>query len=190
MYTSDDRGVLYSRSLDRHLFGGQRKSDFTNITSLRGVYLTNKLEEGRAHPSTHCSPIHHRPGRQPIRLTPPSDVVPFIHSPAQPSFTHPRHSPLYLSIRPSVTRSSKPSMHSPIHAFTHPCIHPSMYSPIHVFIHPPSIQSTALSPQPLSLSPPPHRRADQNGHLLQPRGPVGAGGEARQRGLWRRPERT
>ncbi|XP_076015011.1 sortilin [Genypterus blacodes] len=45
MYTSDDRGVLYSKSLERHLFGGHRKSDFTNITSLRGVYLTNKLDE-------------------------------------------------------------------------------------------------------------------------------------------------
>ncbi|KAM3859028.1 sortilin [Diretmus argenteus] len=45
MYTSDDRGILYSKSLERHLFGGQTKSDFTNITSLRGVYLTNKLEE-------------------------------------------------------------------------------------------------------------------------------------------------
>ncbi|KAF7669665.1 hypothetical protein LDENG_00151730 [Lucifuga dentata] len=45
MYTSDDRGILYSKSLERHLFGGQRKSDFTNITSLRGVYLTNKLDE-------------------------------------------------------------------------------------------------------------------------------------------------
>ncbi|XP_034019374.1 sortilin [Thalassophryne amazonica] len=45
MYTSDDRGILYSKSLERHLFGGQRKSDFTNVTSLRGVYLTNKLDE-------------------------------------------------------------------------------------------------------------------------------------------------
>ncbi|XP_026182806.1 sortilin isoform X2 [Mastacembelus armatus] len=45
MYTSDDRGVLFSKSLERHLFGGHRKSDFTNITSLRGVYLTNKLDE-------------------------------------------------------------------------------------------------------------------------------------------------
>ncbi|KAG7269993.1 hypothetical protein CRUP_027545 [Coryphaenoides rupestris] len=45
MYTSDDRGILYTKSLERHLFGGHRKSDFTNITSLRGVYLTNKLEE-------------------------------------------------------------------------------------------------------------------------------------------------
>uniref|UniRef100_A0A3Q1GJT0 Si:dkey-159a18.1 n=1 Tax=Acanthochromis polyacanthus TaxID=80966 RepID=A0A3Q1GJT0_9TELE len=43
MYTSDDRGILFSKSLERHLFDGQRKSDFTNITSLRGVYLTNKL---------------------------------------------------------------------------------------------------------------------------------------------------
>uniref|UniRef100_A0A8C9YR76 Si:dkey-159a18.1 n=1 Tax=Sander lucioperca TaxID=283035 RepID=A0A8C9YR76_SANLU len=45
MYTSDDRGILFSKSLARHLFDGQRKSDFTNITSLRGVYLTNKLDK-------------------------------------------------------------------------------------------------------------------------------------------------
>ncbi|MCJ8743435.1 hypothetical protein PDJAM_G00093940 [Pangasius djambal] len=45
VYTSDDRGILYSKSLERHLFGGQRKSDFTNVTSLRGVYLTNVFEE-------------------------------------------------------------------------------------------------------------------------------------------------
>ncbi|XP_061571228.1 sortilin [Cololabis saira] len=44
MYTSDDRGILFSRSLERHLFDGHRKSDFANITSLRGVYLTNKLD--------------------------------------------------------------------------------------------------------------------------------------------------
>lgn len=46
VYTSDDRGILYSKSLERHLFGGQRKSDFTNVTSLRGVYLTNVFQEG------------------------------------------------------------------------------------------------------------------------------------------------
>lgn len=45
VYTSDDRGILYSKSLERHLFGGEGKSDFTNITSLRGVYLTNVLEK-------------------------------------------------------------------------------------------------------------------------------------------------
>ncbi|XP_061108257.1 sortilin [Conger conger] len=45
VYTSDDRGILYSKSLERHLFGGEGKSDFTNVTSLRGVYLTNVLEE-------------------------------------------------------------------------------------------------------------------------------------------------
>ncbi|KAK3518226.1 hypothetical protein QTP70_033936 [Hemibagrus guttatus] len=45
VYTSDDRGILYSKSLERHLFGGERKSDFTNVTSLRGVYLTNVFEE-------------------------------------------------------------------------------------------------------------------------------------------------
>ncbi|KAJ8261816.1 hypothetical protein GJAV_G00158740 [Gymnothorax javanicus] len=45
IYTSDDRGILYSKSLERHLFGGEGKSDFTNITSLRGVYITNVLEK-------------------------------------------------------------------------------------------------------------------------------------------------
>ncbi|KAK5876499.1 hypothetical protein CesoFtcFv8_025848 [Champsocephalus esox] len=45
MYTSDDRGILFSKSLERHLFDGHWKSDFTNITSLRGVYLTNKLDK-------------------------------------------------------------------------------------------------------------------------------------------------
>uniref|UniRef100_A0A8C5H0A4 Sortilin-like n=1 Tax=Gouania willdenowi TaxID=441366 RepID=A0A8C5H0A4_GOUWI len=48
MYTSDDRGILFSKSLERHLFDGHRKSDFANITSLRGVYLTNRLDmDGR-----------------------------------------------------------------------------------------------------------------------------------------------
>ncbi|XP_024139617.1 sortilin isoform X3 [Oryzias melastigma] len=48
MYTSDDRGILFSKSLERHLFDGHRRSDFTNITSLRGAYLTNKLDvDGR-----------------------------------------------------------------------------------------------------------------------------------------------
>ncbi|XP_033889341.3 sortilin [Acipenser ruthenus] len=45
VYTSDDRGVLYSKSLERHLFAASGKSDFTNVTSLRGVYLTNVLDE-------------------------------------------------------------------------------------------------------------------------------------------------
>ncbi|KAL0963023.1 hypothetical protein UPYG_G00348590 [Umbra pygmaea] len=45
VYTSDDRGTVYTKSLERHLFAGEGKSDFTNITSLRGVYLTNVLEE-------------------------------------------------------------------------------------------------------------------------------------------------
>uniref|UniRef100_A0A8B9JTA9 Sortilin-like n=1 Tax=Astyanax mexicanus TaxID=7994 RepID=A0A8B9JTA9_ASTMX len=45
IYTSDDRGILYSKSLERHLFGMERKSDFTNVTSLRGVYLTNVLKK-------------------------------------------------------------------------------------------------------------------------------------------------
>ncbi|XP_075709751.1 sortilin [Rhinoderma darwinii] len=46
VYTSDDRGVVYSKSLERHLYtktGGD--TDFTNITSLRGVFITSVLSE-------------------------------------------------------------------------------------------------------------------------------------------------
>ncbi|KAM9467749.1 sortilin isoform 2-T2 [Clarias gariepinus] len=46
VYTSDDRGILFSKSLEHHLFGTS-KSDFTNVTSLRGVYLTNVFEGDR-----------------------------------------------------------------------------------------------------------------------------------------------
>lgn len=47
IFTSDDRGIIYSKSLDRHLYtttGGE--TDFTNVTSLRGVYITSVLSEG------------------------------------------------------------------------------------------------------------------------------------------------
>ncbi|GAB1288012.1 Sortilin [Apodemus speciosus] len=46
IFTSDDRGIVYSKSLDRHLYtttGGE--TDFTNVTSLRGVYITSTLSE-------------------------------------------------------------------------------------------------------------------------------------------------
>ncbi|XP_068515964.1 sortilin isoform X1 [Anas acuta] len=46
IYTSDDRGVVYSKSLERHLYtttGGE--TDFTNVTSLRGIYITSVLSE-------------------------------------------------------------------------------------------------------------------------------------------------
>ncbi|ELK05863.1 Sortilin [Pteropus alecto] len=46
IFTSDDRGIIYSKSLDRHLYtttGGE--TDFTNVTSLRGVYITSVLSE-------------------------------------------------------------------------------------------------------------------------------------------------
>ncbi|XP_028735213.1 sortilin isoform X2 [Peromyscus leucopus] len=46
IFTSDDRGIVYSKSLDRHLYtttGGE--TDFTNVTSLRGVYITSMLSE-------------------------------------------------------------------------------------------------------------------------------------------------
>lgn len=46
IYASDDRGIVYSKSLERHLYtttGGE--TDFTNITSLRGVYVSSVLAE-------------------------------------------------------------------------------------------------------------------------------------------------
>ncbi|XP_051885921.1 sortilin-like [Pristis pectinata] len=46
IYTSDDRGLLFSKSLERHLFSDTSgTTDFTNVTSLRGVYITNVLDE-------------------------------------------------------------------------------------------------------------------------------------------------
>ncbi|XP_064156045.1 sortilin-like [Anguilla rostrata] len=50
LYVSDDRGTVYSKSLERHLYtstGGE--TDFTNVTSLRGVYMTSvQAEDGSA----------------------------------------------------------------------------------------------------------------------------------------------
>ncbi|MEE6522026.1 hypothetical protein FKM82_020420 [Ascaphus truei] len=46
IYTSDDRGIVYSKSLERHLYtmtGGE--TDFTNVTSLRGVFITSVLSD-------------------------------------------------------------------------------------------------------------------------------------------------
>ncbi|KAM5180916.1 sortilin [Mantella aurantiaca] len=46
IYTSDNRGVVFSKSLERHLYtktGGE--TDFTNVTSLRGVFITSVLSE-------------------------------------------------------------------------------------------------------------------------------------------------
>ncbi|XP_056116948.1 sortilin 1b [Rhinichthys klamathensis goyatoka] len=46
IYVSDDRGTVYSKSLERHLYttpGGE--TDFTNVTSLRGVFTTSVLNE-------------------------------------------------------------------------------------------------------------------------------------------------
>ncbi|XP_076022393.1 sortilin-like [Genypterus blacodes] len=44
LYVSDDRGTVFSKSLERHLYtttGGD--TDFTNVTSLRGVFITSVL---------------------------------------------------------------------------------------------------------------------------------------------------
>ncbi|KAL7884946.1 hypothetical protein AOLI_G00077160 [Acnodon oligacanthus] len=46
IYVSDDRGMVYSKSLEHHLYtatGGD--NDFTNVTSLRGVFMTSVLAE-------------------------------------------------------------------------------------------------------------------------------------------------
>uniref|UniRef100_A0A3Q3LZ61 Sortilin 1b n=1 Tax=Mastacembelus armatus TaxID=205130 RepID=A0A3Q3LZ61_9TELE len=49
IYVSDDRGTVYSKSLERHLYtttGGD--TDFTNVTSLRGVFITSVLAEDKS----------------------------------------------------------------------------------------------------------------------------------------------
>ena len=66
IYTSDDRGIVYSKSLERHLYtttGGE--TDFTNVTSLRGIYITSVLSEGgrpRLPPSPQTGVVPPPPG--------------------------------------------------------------------------------------------------------------------------------
>nr|XP_046240161.1 sortilin-like [Scatophagus argus] len=46
VYVSDDRGTVFSKSLERHLYTTTGSdTDFTVITSLRGVYMTSVLTE-------------------------------------------------------------------------------------------------------------------------------------------------
>uniref|UniRef100_A0A8C4HW83 VPS10 domain-containing protein n=1 Tax=Dicentrarchus labrax TaxID=13489 RepID=A0A8C4HW83_DICLA len=46
IYVSDDRGAVFSKSLERHLYTTTGSdTDFTVITSLRGVYMTSILSE-------------------------------------------------------------------------------------------------------------------------------------------------
>ncbi|XP_030077384.1 sortilin isoform X2 [Microcaecilia unicolor] len=45
IYTSDDRGIIYSKSLERHLYTDKGDTDFTTVGSLRGVYMTSVLSE-------------------------------------------------------------------------------------------------------------------------------------------------
>uniref|UniRef100_A0A3Q2Y2G9 Sortilin 1a n=1 Tax=Hippocampus comes TaxID=109280 RepID=A0A3Q2Y2G9_HIPCM len=46
IYVSDDRGTVFSKSLERHLYTTTGSdTDFTTITSLRGVYMTSVLSE-------------------------------------------------------------------------------------------------------------------------------------------------
>ncbi|XP_057701707.1 sortilin-like [Corythoichthys intestinalis] len=47
IYVSDDRGTVFSKSLERHLYTTTGSdTDFTVITSLKGVYMTSVLAEG------------------------------------------------------------------------------------------------------------------------------------------------
>ncbi|CAF96817.1 unnamed protein product, partial [Tetraodon nigroviridis] len=47
IYVSDDRGAVFSKSLERHLYTMTgSETDFTAIASLRGVYMTSVLTEG------------------------------------------------------------------------------------------------------------------------------------------------
>lgn len=56
IYVSDDRGAVFSKSLERHLYTTTGSdTDFTAITSLRGVYMTSVLTEGE---STQCVLVH------------------------------------------------------------------------------------------------------------------------------------
>ncbi|GLD64987.1 sortilin-like protein [Lates japonicus] len=49
IYVSDDRGTVFSKSLERHLYTTTGSdTDFTAITSLRGVYMTSALTEDGA----------------------------------------------------------------------------------------------------------------------------------------------
>uniref|UniRef100_A0A3Q1GN19 Sortilin 1a n=1 Tax=Acanthochromis polyacanthus TaxID=80966 RepID=A0A3Q1GN19_9TELE len=49
IYVSDDRGTVFSKSLERHLYTTTGSdTDFTAITSLRGVYMTSVLTEDGA----------------------------------------------------------------------------------------------------------------------------------------------
>lgn len=59
IYVSDDRGTVYSKSLERHLYtttGGD--TDFTNVTSLRGVFITSILAEGLCLDNGRTKPTH------------------------------------------------------------------------------------------------------------------------------------
>lgn len=47
IYVSDNRGTVFSKSLERHLYTTTGSdTDFTAIASLRGVYMTSVLTEG------------------------------------------------------------------------------------------------------------------------------------------------
>ncbi|XP_029429639.1 sortilin [Rhinatrema bivittatum] len=48
IYTSDNRGIIYSKSLERHFYTSTGETDFTAVSSLRGVYMTSVLAEDKS----------------------------------------------------------------------------------------------------------------------------------------------
>lgn len=61
IYVSDDRGAVFSKSLERHLYATTgSETDFTAITSLRGVYMTSVLTDGELTHSLHTNTVSRR----------------------------------------------------------------------------------------------------------------------------------
>lgn len=61
IYVSDDRGAVFSKSLERHLYATTgSETDFTAITSLRGVYMTSVLTDGELTHSLHANTVSRR----------------------------------------------------------------------------------------------------------------------------------
>ncbi|KAK2914874.1 sortilin-like isoform X1 [Channa argus] len=48
LYVSDDRGTVFSKSLEHHLYTTTSDTDFSAISSLRGVYMTSVLTDDAA----------------------------------------------------------------------------------------------------------------------------------------------
>ena len=69
LYTSDATGIIFSESLQRHLYPniieGAEVTDFYRVQSLRGVYLASQMEDDN---SIHTMITFNRGGRwQPVK---------------------------------------------------------------------------------------------------------------------------